>query len=446
VTAPRDGDLARQLCAVVGDSHVQSSSSLAAIGVKPQPGDAPAWLVKPGSASEIAELVRLAYDHEVAVIPVGNAARAPKSGGLRDRIRFYVDLRRMDHVLHLDETSLVVHVQAGLTAIALEKILAQRGLSVGDYPPVTLGSTVGGLLSVRTPGKSSSRHGFVEDAVLGVSAVLADGRSIHTRIAPRRSTGPDLARALCGSEGALGLITSAVLRIHRRPETRYLAAYTLPSVGDALAAVRLALREEAAPAAMRLYDHGDARARFRGIELADGAAVLVCATAGPTDLAACDRGLIESAVAAMGGQTANEELARTWWARRTGQAPAPELPLPHIEVSATPGKVKAVYQAMQNATAARATGLRAHISRFDADGAVVFATLVDNSDVPLADDRVAELRPAVETAARETGAYLLGSSNPAMEPYFQRLRDALDPRRIMNPGVLGRAPERPGIA
>src|SRR5919202_1262432 len=102
----------------------------------------------------------------------------------------------------------------------------------------------------RTPGKSSARHGFFEDAVVGVSAVLADGRTVHTRVAPRRATGPDLARALCGSEGTIGFITSAVLRIHPRPESRLVAAYVLPSLDAAVSAVYLALREEAAPSGL----------------------------------------------------------------------------------------------------------------------------------------------------------------------------------------------------
>ena len=93
-------------------------------------------------------------------------------------------------MLQLDETSLLVHAEAGLTGLELERILAPRNLSIGDYPPVVLTSSVGGLIAVRTPGKSSARHGFFEEAVVGVSAVLADGRTVHTRVAPRRAIGP----------------------------------------------------------------------------------------------------------------------------------------------------------------------------------------------------------------------------------------------------------------
>ncbi|MBT8491414.1 MAG: FAD-binding oxidoreductase, partial [Deltaproteobacteria bacterium] len=183
----------------------------------------PTFVVSPGSAAEVAELVRAAGENKAVVIPIGTERRDALAEPNPGRMRVFIDMRRLRHVLKLDETSLVVHVQSGLTAIELEDILSKRGLSLGDYPPASLGSTIGGLLAVRTPGKLSRRHGFIEDAVLGVSGVLADGRTIHTRVAPRRATGPDLARALCGSEGTLGIITSAVMRIHRRPEARFVA-------------------------------------------------------------------------------------------------------------------------------------------------------------------------------------------------------------------------------
>jgi len=431
VTAP---DIGARLAALVGESQLGDGGALDAFTAPPTDDDEPSWLVTPGSAAEIADVVRLAHEESLAVVPVGNAARAPRMSSLRDRARIYVDIRRMDHVLHLDETSLVAHVQAGITAIALEKILSPRGLSMGDHPPATLGSTIGGLLSVRTPGKASPRHGFIGDAVIGISAVLSDGRTIHTRVAPRRSTGPDLARALLGSEGTLGLITSAVLRIHRRPEARYLAAHGLPDVDAALAAVRLALREEAAPAAARVYDTAEARAHLGAIDIRDGEAVLVVATAGPTDLAACDRDLVASASDAMNGRPLAEAVARTWWEQRTGQGGS--VPLPQLELSAAPRALPHVYHAVVDAATAAGARARAHISRFYADGAVLFATFTNQSGTPLDEATAGPLCHAVKEAATAAGAYLLGSTNAQLEPYFQHLRHELDPKGILNPGVL----------
>jgi alkyldihydroxyacetonephosphate synthase len=422
---------------MVGDKHVTDrAAAVSAIGVGRDEAEG-AFLVRPGSAAEIAELVSLANRHRIPVIPVGNGARAPKAVPQPGMLRLFVDIRRMNHVLDLDETSLVVHAQAGLTALALEKILAPRMLTLGDYPPAALGSTLGGLLAVRTPGKSSRRHGFIEDAVLGVSAVLADGRTVHTRVAPRRSTGPDLARALCGSEGALGIITSAVLRIHRRPETRYLAAHALPGFAEALQAVRLALREEAAPAAMRIYDCAEARVHLGVDVCSEGESVLVVATAGPTDLAACDRDLLGSAAEAVGGRALDKEVAQTWWQRRMGHLTEPAVPLPTFQVSATPSKQLATYRAVVAAAAELGATARAHASRFDADGAVMFFTLCGPDKLePLSGDAAETARTTCQAAAAEAGAFLLGSHAASLDSYLATLRAELDPHGIMNPGAL----------
>jgi alkyldihydroxyacetonephosphate synthase len=424
--------LGRALAAVVGDGHVHTVPVAA--------GDAPAWQVAPGTAAEVAEVVRLCNRDLVAVVPVGSGARPTRWRGLHGRRRVHVALRRMDHVMHLDEQSLLVQVQAGLTGRALEKVLAPRGLSIGDYPSTMLGSTMGGMIAVRTPGKSSARHGFLEDAVAGVSAVLADGRTVHTRVAPRRATGPDLARLLCGSEGTLGVITSAVLRVHRRAEQRLLAAYRLPSIDAAVAAAYLALREECAPGGLRIYDAADAAAHFgdaaRGALATDQDALLLAATAGPTDLAACDRDLIASAVGAERGVPTDPRLAEAWWKLRGGD-PSQVAP-PTLQVTATPAAQRAVYHAVSAAARSLGAAARAHISRFDADGAVLFFTLTADGH-PAPD----EVRAACEHAAGAAGGWLLGSRSPSFDAYLVALRHALDPNGIMNPGAVADTPPRP---
>jgi FAD/FMN-containing dehydrogenase len=283
---------------------------------------------------------------------------------------------------------------------------------------------------VRTPGKSSARHGFFEDAVVGVSAVLADGRTVHTRVAPRRATGPDLARALCGSEGTIGFITSAVLRIHAKPEVRLVGAYLLPSFDAAVSAVLFALREEAAPSGMRIYDAAEAARHFSGLSLTAGQTLLVCATAGPTDLAACDRDLITSAVIAEGGSVTDTALADLWWRRLHAGVPTPG-PAPTLQIMATPSKLRPVYKAAIAEAARLGAAARAHVSRFDADGAVLFISI--ERDGVAADDTTTA---AVERTAQQAGGWLLGARATKLDSYLRTLRENLDPNRIMNPGTL----------
>jgi alkyldihydroxyacetonephosphate synthase len=415
-----------QLIAAVGRDHVDRIDELR-------------WRVAPGSAAEVAEVIRRAGEHRAAVHAIGAGSRSPIGPARGDsptavtdtRPRVLIATRRLDQVLQLDEASLLVHAQCGLTGLELERILGPRGLSIGDYPPVVLTSSLGGIIAVRTPGKSSARHGFFEDAVVGVSAVLADGRSVHTRIAPRRATGPDLARALMGSEGTIGFLTSAVLRIHQKPEARLVGAYILPSMDAAISAVYLALREEAAPSGIRIYDAAEAAQHFEDLTLPAGHVLLCAGTAGPTDLAACDRDLITSAVLAEGGSTTDTELADLWWRRLHAGEPTPG-PVPSLQVMATPSKLRAVYHAVLQRCASLGVQARAHISRFDADGAVVFFTITRTEGGAPQDTDVS----TAERAAEAAGAWLLGARATKLDTYLAALRTALDPHGIMNPGTL----------
>jgi alkyldihydroxyacetonephosphate synthase len=404
-----------ELISAVGPTHVEEL-------------DIGNYRVTPGSAAEVADVIRRAGSRKAAVHPVGAGGRSQRVAGERERV--FISTKRLDQVLQLDEASLLVHAQAGLTGLELERILAPRGLSIGDYPPVVLTSSLGGIIAVRTPGKSSARHGFFEDAVVGVSAVLADGRSLHTRVAPRRSTGPDLARALCGSEGTIGFITSVVLRIHIKPEARLLAAYVLPSVDAAVSAVYLALREEAAPSGVRIYDAIDTALHFDGHVIPPGHALLCAGTAGPTDLAACDRDLITSAVVAEGGTSTDHALAELWWRRLHAGEPTPG-PTPTLQLMATPSKLRAVYHAVIAALRARGGVAHAHISRFDADGAVMFFTLQHADGSP--DETVVG---DAEQAAVAAGGWLLGARAVKLDAYLRALREAIDPDHVMNPGTL----------
>jgi alkyldihydroxyacetonephosphate synthase len=406
-------DLRAELVIAVGEEHVAVHT-----------GEHGGMRVTPGSAAEVAEVVRRAGVLGAAIHPVGARRRPVTVATAEARERVFISTSRLDHVLQLDERSLLVHVQVGLTGQALERILAPRGLSLGDYPPVVMSSSIGGIIAVRTPGKSSARHGFFEDAVVGVSAVLADGRTVHTRVAPRRSTGPDLARVLCGSEGTIGFITSAVLRIHRLPEARLVAAYLLPSMEAAISAVYLALREEAAPSGIRIYDAAEAARHFNGLALAAEQVLLCAGTAGPTDLAACDRDLITSAVIAEGGSVTDTGLAELWWRRSHAGVPTP-APVPTLQVMGTPTKLQIVYRAVLAEAARLGTPVSVHISRFDPDGGLLFVTLGNEAHLA-----------TIEQVAAAAGGWLLGARATKLDSYLRSLRAVLDPRGIMNPGTL----------
>ncbi len=198
-----------------------------AVGAQHASSDGGRTRARPGSAAEIADVMRVAREAGVTV-GVGVAPLA-------------LDLSRMRNILHLDETSLLVTVQAGMTAQALDALLQERGLHLPALPPISRARTLGALLSAPRPSEASPTWGRFSASCAGVTAVLADGTEVSTRVAPRKATGPDLMYALVGSRGTVGVITSATLRVLRRGELREEAAWAFPSLREALMGARAIL-------------------------------------------------------------------------------------------------------------------------------------------------------------------------------------------------------------
>ncbi len=205
-----------------------------------QKGENDQIVVHPGAATEVTDVLRVAEEMGARV-------------GVRDlphdakRVPIIVDLSRMRQVLHLDETSLLCTVQAGVTAGALEELLGRRNLTLGPLPTPSLTRTIGALLSVPRPSEARPRLGRFIAACAGVSAILGDGTELSTRVAPRKATGPDLLQALLGSHATLGILTSATLRIARRGEAHAHAAGAMPSLEAAARAARALLVDGARP-------------------------------------------------------------------------------------------------------------------------------------------------------------------------------------------------------
>jgi FAD/FMN-containing dehydrogenase len=353
--------------------------------------------------------VRLTADAGAAIVPVGAGYRAARLRGLGERRRVHLSSERLDQVVQLDETSLLCHVQAGLTGPRSRRSWRRAGCRSATTRPAS---------SARPrrpgrrahPGKSSARHGFFEDAVAGVSAVLADGRTIHTRVAPRRSTGPDLARALCGSEGTLGFITAAVLRLHRRPEARLLAAYVLPSVDAAIAAAFLALREECAPAGLRIVDAAEARLHFPGRRPRRRRGAGGRRHRRPHRSGRLRSRSDRQRGAAEGGRRRRPRPRRAVVAAAAGGEPTPRAGA-ELQISAAPSAAApAAYHAVRRAV----PGRHLHVSRFDRDGAVLFATWSTRRRGRRAP---APRRPPRATAA---GGWLLGVRPPRSIPTWSR--------------------------
>src|SRR5205085_8059468 len=139
---------------------------------------------------------------------------------------------------------------------------AEHGLTVGHWPQSIDLSTVGGWLACRGAGQYSNRYGKIEDIVVGLDVVLADGRRISTGGQPRQAVGPDLNQLFVGSEGTLGIITRAWLQAHRLPAATGAAAFGFTSFAAALDVMRKTVQRGADVAVLRLYDAIEAQRSF----------------------------------------------------------------------------------------------------------------------------------------------------------------------------------------
>jgi alkyldihydroxyacetonephosphate synthase len=261
------------LVAAVGAEHVRDDrlarvTHAAGRGyhdlVRLRAGDAsgaPDAVVYPASGEEVAAVLRACAGADVAVVPFGGGTSVV--GGvepLRGRFPAVValDLARLDRLLAVDPVSLTATVQAGVTGPALEEALAEHALTLGHFPQSFEFSTVGGWVATRSAGQASTGYGRIDALVLALRVVTPSGE-IVTRAVPASAAGPSVRELLVGSEGTLGVIVEATLRVRARPSVRRYEAFSLPRLDTGVDAFRALVQEGAAPDVMRLSDPVETR-------------------------------------------------------------------------------------------------------------------------------------------------------------------------------------------
>ena len=191
----------------------------------------PDAVVFPATTEEVAAIVQVCARHRVPVVPFGMGSSLEGHvnaihGGVS------IDLTRMTRVLRLSTEDLDISVEAGLTRLKLDAHLKNTGLMFPIDPGAD--ATLGGMAATRASGTTAVRYGTMRDNVLGLTAVLADGRVIRTGGRARKSSsGYDLTRLFVGSEGTLGVITELTLRLYGRPEAVRAAVCPFESMAGA---------------------------------------------------------------------------------------------------------------------------------------------------------------------------------------------------------------------
>ena len=214
----------------------------------------PQVVVRPRTTGQVAAVMKACHTHRVPVTPIG--ARTGLSGGaLSVHGGVGLALDRMDRIVDIDERNLQVTVEPGVITQVLQEAVAEKGLYYPPDPASRGSCTIGGNLAENSGGPRAVKYGVTRDFVLNLEVVLPDGEVIWTGANTlKNSTGYDLTRLLVGSEGTLGVITKAVLRLVPLPRENRLLLVPFDSPYKACEAVSAVFRAGITPSAMEFME------------------------------------------------------------------------------------------------------------------------------------------------------------------------------------------------
>ena len=414
----------------------------------------PDAVVYPGNAEDVVRVLRWCNANSVPVTPWGLGSSVTgqpltEYGGVT------VDLSRMNRIIKVDKENLIVRAEAGVMGGDLEDHLREKGYTLNHSPQSLYRSTVGGWLATRATGQLSSRYGGIEDLAYSFTAVLADGTLFETTDLPRMAVGPDLRHLLIGSEGTMGIVTEVALKIFPLPEKRVFETIAFPSVEAGKNAMRAIMANNLRPALLRFYD--TAEARHAMADKAFPSPVMFLGTEGLADMADAEMTACRRICTGFGGEPLGPDGAVSWTERRydfstiEGFVMRPEGVAETIEISNNWERIMDTYNLVTSRLAPYADEVLGHFSHVYTTGVSLYVILLgEAADCAEAEERIETIWQVAMEASLETGASISHhhGAGLARNPYveralgsgltvMQRVKDALDPNNILNPGKLG---------
>jgi len=417
----------------------------------PAPPDA---VVFPETTEEVVEIVKLCGKYDVPIIAFG-AGSSIEGHVLAIHGGLSVDLTRMNRILAVNVDDLDATVEPGVTRKQLNNHLNGTGI----FFPIDPGAdaTLGGMAATRASGTNAVRYGTMKENVMGLTVVLADGRVIRTGGRARKSSaGYDLTRLFVGSEGTLGVITEITLRLYPQPEAVSAAICAFPTVDAAVRTVIQTIQLGVPIARCELLDALTIKAvnRYSRLTLRE-APMLFCEFHGTAASVAEQAQTVQEIAKELGGldfewATQQEDRTRLWQARHDAY-PACRRLRPGNRAFSTdvcvPISRLAECIAESNADIAKASmpiALFGHVG----DGNFHLVVLIDPDNPADAEEAEAINQRVVIRALKMggtcTGEHGIGigkldfldAEHGAAVPVMAAIKQALDPRNLLNPGKV----------
>jgi glycolate oxidase len=455
-----DASIIAQLVRIAGkDGVLATPEDLAVYGYDGTFEDSrPDAVILPRTTEQVSQVVRVAAGGRIPVVTRGMgsglaAASVPFQGGI------VLAMTRMNRILEIDEANATARVEAGIVTADLQAEVEKHGLFYPPDPSSIRHSTIGGNIACNAGGPRCLKYGVTGDYVLGLTAVLADGRILRTGgKAIKDVVGYDLTALLTGSEGTLGIITEALLRLTARPRFTRTALAEFAALADASRAVSAILAAGLLPATLELMDETAIAcieaAMHIGLPL-DVEATLLIETDGADEAAAQNEIDAIAAICRRGGarqvRIARDEAERaSLWKARRSVSPALARKAPNKlgeDITVPRSAIPEAVRRLKDVSARH--GLPIVIFGHAGDGNLHPNILFDRRD-PEQWARVQQMVAEEFAIALELGGTLSGEhgvgalKRPFMEKALgpvsldiqRRIKAALDPLNILNPGKV----------
>ena len=448
--------IVRDLKKIVGPANLYTSpEEMVAYSYDATQREVLPWAVaRPSTVREVSEILVLANRERFPVVPRGagtgmSGGSVPACGGL------VLSLERMNRILEIDEENLIAVVEPGVITGDLQREVEKRGLFYPPDPASHDFCTIGGNVAECAGGLRAVKYGVTKDYVLGLEVVLPTGEIIRTGGRTLKSVaGYDLTKLIVGSEGTLGIATTIILKLLPLPESVRTIAVSFESIEAAAAAVSSIIADRILPRALELMDSAALRAveKHLGEDISDGAAaMLIIEVDGPP--ASTEREIERvTEIAGRAGATrvnragSEAERERLWKARRSLSPALYAIKPKKINEDIVVPRSRIPDILREIGEIAKQHGLLIVNFGHAGDGNIHTNIMIDEGDAPRAEIAVKEIFAAVlRMKGSISGEHGIGLSKAAYLPMelgpdalktMKRIKDALDPNSILNPGKM----------
>ncbi|AHF92705.1 alkylglycerone-phosphate synthase [Opitutaceae bacterium TAV5] len=420
----------------------------------------PDVIVTPETTEAVAKVLKIANTYKIPVTPWGGGSGS-QGGALPVYGGISLDTKKLNRIIEVDTQSLTITAEAGCNMQQLEWTTEKAGFSTMHLPASIGCATLGGFLAHRGTGVLSTKYGKIEDMVMSVEVVTPGGEIINTLPVPRHASGPDLTQLFLGSEGTLGVMTRATLKIHPIPESRKFHAFLFKDMHAAMMAGAEIMTSRLRPCVIRLYDNPEtAKVIKKVLGIDREGSYLVFGFDGPEDMVDLEMAKACAICRKQNPEDLGTEAGENWWENRYKFFYPPYMfQMPQafgtLDTVATFANIEKVYWAMKNVVKdhfPQATYI-GHFSHWYEWGCMLYGRFIlekppqDPNEAVALYNKIWDMciRAAIANGGVINEHHGVGLKLGRMMPdlygpafdVLKRIKTALDPLGIMNPAKMG---------